>query len=122
MAIQVPVFEPFGALAVKRGETYDTNSIPSGMDMVVLTKGVLQYGKALDVNGDDELVDGKIHYARTSVRGVKVTVINDTLAYLPAFPNIPFVWEEFTSMAFNSDSSYTFQDDGIVTYGKVSTA
>ena len=108
MAIQAPVYEPFGSIEVKKDTIYTSTDIPTGMDIVVLTKGVLQWSKIIDENGKNVLKNDEIQYARTTIRGVRMIVKNSTVTYIK--PNIPGVWKEFESFKFNTASTYTFLD------------
>jgi len=113
---QAEVFEVIGHIKVVAGQSYKTTDIPTGMEVVVLVKGTLQYGKVLDEDGNQETyADETLKVARSIVRGVRYTVTKTGVTY-PS-PNVSGVWQEFTEIAFDSASTYLFHDDGIVAYG-----
>lgn len=100
---QEKIYEPAGALEVEVNETYDYTNIPSGCDIVELLMG-------------ERITDFK--NAKTPLRGVRMTIINNLTPGANPKSNIPFIWIEGTILKFNQNYSYKFHSNGIVGYGK----
>ena len=115
---QADAFEVVGHIDVKKGESYDIAMIPTGMEVVVLVKGVLQWGKILDEDGEQKTnEDDTLKFGNSNVRGVRYSVTKTGVTYISGYPNVVGVWQEFTELVFSATSTYTFYDDGVVAYG-----
>lgn len=99
------LFTPYGSLFVKKDTSYTSADIPLEANVVFLSRGV----RIQDEVGVD-----------TRLRGLRV-IVSVTGLTAPANPtpppNIPMVWHEGTYLAFLATGTYTFLDDGVVTYG-----
>lgn len=95
-------YKPVNALELVPGETYTTLNIPAGIDTVILGMGT----RLKDNLGED-----------TSVRGVRMTIVdNEPLATAP-LNKVPYIWIEGTELVFDPDYQYTPLNWGIVNYG-----
>ena len=103
---QTKIYEPAGALEVVANESYNYTNVPTGCNVVELQLG-------------ERLTDSKGE--KTPLRGVRVTIANNLTPGANPKPNIPFIWLEGTTIAFNTNYTYTFQNNGIVGYGKDET-
>ena len=98
------LYIPYGAIRVEIDTSYSTSNIPTGADVVYLSRGV----RISDEFGE-----------KTPLRGLRMIVTTTGLTPpVTPIPNVPIIWHEGTYMAFVSGYSYKFLDDGIVSYGK----
>lgn len=101
---QSSVFKPYGGVFVEKGSSYTSADLPATITTVELTLGV----RITDREGKD-----------TRMRGVRVTITDNGLTPPPVpLPNVPFIWEEGELIDFIPGAIYTFNDPGVVAYGK----
>ena len=86
---------------------YTSADIPTGMNVVRLTRGERIY----DIASDGVQTP-------TPKRGVMMKVVDSSLAY-PNNKNDTFLWEEGEEFQFNATSTFTFYNKGIVRYGTI---
>lgn len=96
-------YVPYGGVKVKKGSTYSSSDLPTGVSVVKLCIGE----RIVDARGE-----------LTPLRGVWVTIENNGLTP-PAvpLPNSAFIWKEGDIIKFITGATYTFQTDGVVSYG-----
>lgn len=94
-----------GGINIKSGDSYSASDIPTGMNVVRLTKGERIYEYDIDNI-----------YSPTPLRGVFVKVTDSALVY-PSNKNDTFLWEEGEEFTFTSTSTFTFYNNGIVRFG-----
>ena len=94
-----------GGINVKEGDSYTSANIPTGMNVVRLTKGERIY----EYDSDNK-------YVPTPLRGVFVKVTDSALTY-PSNKNDTFLWEEGEEFTFTATSTFTFYNNGFVRFG-----
>lgn len=104
MIIQSKIYQPYDAFEVKKGETFTSANIPTGVNVLELLLGV----RILDENNNP-----------TPLRGVRVKI---TPTGIPAAaspkPSIPFIWLERDILLIDSAFSYELLDTARIGYGK----
>lgn len=100
---QNKIYKPYDAFEVKKGETFTSANIPTGVNVLELLLGV----RILDENNNP-----------TPLRGarVKITPTGIPAAASPK-PSIPFIWLEREIIVIDSAFSYEFLDTARIGYG-----
>ena len=100
MAIASYLPEYLGSIYVEKGKTYTKDNISADADLFWVSEGKL-------------LLKNK--------RGLRCTITSAKIVAITPLPNVPTLMEEGVSNAtvFGATSSYTFLNDGIISYGKM---
>ena len=98
---QILSFKAMGAIAVKKGDTINSASLPTGVTVMRLARGV----RLFDTDGKE-----------LPYRGTIVKVVETGLTYPQ--PNVPTFWKVDVITVIDNKTSYTFETDCLITYGK----
>lgn len=98
---QVLGFKAMGAVAIKKGDTLDHTKLPTGVTVMRLARGVRLFSPS-----GEEL----------PYRGAIVKVSETGLTY--PLPNVPTFWKVDVTTIIDDKTSYTFETDCLITYGK----
>jgi len=120
----LPRYIPKGGLDIVTDKVYTVDDLPTpiaNIDIIVLTKGQVQWEPSLDHDGNqkyerDNPENPPLH-RKTGVRGVRVTIANAGLTYTTEIRNKPTLWKEFEEIVFVSGYQYTFLDEGTIQLG-----
>ena len=115
-------FNSVGGVAVKRGIVYTPADLPTfspavTIDILVIVEAPRIWRADYNINGTQEIKDGKPSFSKSADRGVRVLIRREGATFSSTNPNVPVIYKEGEQIKINANNTYYFFDDCIVEFG-----
>lgn len=115
-------FTSVGGIAVKKDTVYTIADLPSfspsvTIDALIVSEAPRIWRADYNIDGTQEIRDGKPSYSKSGERGVRVLISRTGANFSSTNPNVPVLYKEGDEIKIHANNTYLFFSDCVVEFG-----